>query len=54
MTVDLRIQAHSSWRTLQLRLSWHESAFAGSLALPFLRLVLRIRSDDPTPTWSAT
>lgn len=46
MTIRLRVETHSAWRLLQVRVAWNESEFAASLSLPLVRVALRIKSVD--------
>ncbi len=46
MTIQLRIDTHSAWQLLQVRVAWHESAFAASVSLPLVRVALRIAAFD--------
>jgi len=46
MTIRLHIHTHASWRALQFRVAWNESAFAASVSLPLVRVAVRIEVED--------
>lgn len=46
MTIQLRIETHSAWRLLHVRVAWTDSAFVASLSLPLVRVAFRIASVD--------
>jgi hypothetical protein len=46
MTIQLRIETHSAWRLLQVRVAWTDSAFVASLSLPLVRVAFRIAAFD--------